>query len=87
MERFAPSSRSSASATIEANELGLWRATDGTLSALANVGPANPREFTDVTSTTEVLAPLATATGGDEYGSRTAAATHPAPMCEALPSP
>jgi hypothetical protein len=51
--------------TIEANELGLWRASDGTLSALANVGPANPREFTEVTSTTEVLAPLANATGGD----------------------
>ena len=51
--------------TIEANELGLWRATDGTLTALANVGPANPREFTEVTSTRQVLAPLATATGGD----------------------
>jgi hypothetical protein len=51
--------------TIEANELGLWRATDGTLNALANVGPANPREFTEVTSTTEVLAPLSHATGGD----------------------
>jgi hypothetical protein len=51
--------------TIEANELGLWRATDGTLNALANVGPANPREFTEVTSTTEVLAPLSNATGGD----------------------
>jgi hypothetical protein len=50
--------------TIEANELGLWRASDGTLTALANVGPANPREFTEVTSTTEVLAPLANATGG-----------------------
>jgi hypothetical protein len=51
--------------TIEANELGLWRATDGTLNALANVGPANPREFTEVTSTTEVLAALVNATGGD----------------------
>jgi hypothetical protein len=51
--------------TIEANELGLWRATDGKLTALANVGPANPREFTEVTSTTEVLAPLTSATGGD----------------------
>jgi hypothetical protein len=50
--------------TLEANELGLWRATDGTLTALANVGPANPREFTEVTSTTEVLAPLSNATGG-----------------------
>ncbi len=51
--------------TIEAKELGLWRATDGTLTALANVGPANPREFSEVTSTVQVLAPLANATGGD----------------------
>ncbi|MGI8524923.1 MAG: hypothetical protein ACR2K5_01900 [Pseudolabrys sp.] len=51
--------------TVTARELGLWRATDGTLTALANVGPANPREFTEVTSTTDVLAPLATATGGE----------------------
>jgi hypothetical protein len=51
--------------TFDANELGLWRATDGKLSALANVGPANPREFTEVTSTTDVLSPLANATGGD----------------------
>jgi hypothetical protein len=50
--------------TLEVNELGLWRATDGTLNALANVGPPNPREFAEVTSTTEVLAPLANATGG-----------------------
>ncbi|MEZ5889935.1 MAG: hypothetical protein R3D52_06570 [Xanthobacteraceae bacterium] len=51
--------------SIEANELGLWRASDGKLSALVNVGPANPREFAEVTSTTEVLAPLAHQTGGD----------------------
>jgi hypothetical protein len=51
--------------TIEANELGLWRATDGKLTALANIGPANPREFTEVTSTTDVLSPLTNATGGD----------------------
>jgi len=51
--------------TVAANELGLWRANDGKLDALVNVGPANPREFAEVTSTTEVLAPLATATGGD----------------------
>ncbi len=50
---------------VNANELGLWRATDGKLTALANVGPANPREFAQVTSTTEVLSPLANATGGD----------------------
>ena len=43
--------------TVRASELGLWRATDGKLNALVNVGPANPREFAEVTSTTEVLAP------------------------------
>ena len=50
---------------VSANELGLWRATDGKLTALANVGPANPREFAQVTSTTNVLQALANATGGD----------------------
>jgi hypothetical protein len=50
---------------VTANELGLWRATDGKLTALANVGPANPREFAEVTSTTDVLNALTTATGGD----------------------
>jgi hypothetical protein len=50
---------------VEASELGLWRATDGKLTALVNIGPANPREFAEVTSTGDVLAPLAAATGGD----------------------
>ena len=50
---------------VTTNELGLWRATDGKLTALANVGPANPREFAQVTSTTEVLQALTNATGGD----------------------
>ena len=49
---------------VEAGEFGLWRATDGTLTALVNVGPINPREYAEVTSTREVLTPLATATGG-----------------------
>ena len=52
-------------AATEANELGLWRATDGKLTTLVNVGPANPREFAQVTSTAEVMGPLAAATGGD----------------------
>ncbi len=52
-------------ATLPANELGLWQATDGTLKALINVGPTNPKEFSEVTSTTEMLKPLAQATGGD----------------------
>jgi hypothetical protein len=52
-------------AVTQANELGLWRATDGKLTALVNVGPANPREYAEVTSSTSALAPLANATGGD----------------------
>src|SRR3954465_4105852 len=53
------------SSTLPANELGLWQATDGTLKALINVGPTNPKEFSEVTSTTEMLKPLTQATGGD----------------------
>jgi hypothetical protein len=52
-------------AAVDTNELGLWRATDGKLTALANVGPANPREFQEVTSTTDVLQKLTEATGGN----------------------
>jgi hypothetical protein len=52
-------------AAMPANELGLWQATDGTLKALINVGPTNPKEFSEVTSTTDMLQPLAQATGGD----------------------
>ncbi len=50
---------------IPADELGLWQATDGTLKALINVGPVNPKEFSEVTSTTDMLKSLAQATGGD----------------------
>jgi hypothetical protein len=50
---------------VDATELGLWRATDGKLTTLVNVGPANPKEFSEVTSTTTVMAPLVNATGGD----------------------
>jgi hypothetical protein len=50
---------------IPADELGLWQATDGTLKALINVGPVNPKEFSEVTSTTDMLKPLTQATGGD----------------------
>ena len=51
-------------ASLPASELGLWQATDGTLKALINVGPTNPKEFSEVTSTTETLKPLTQATGG-----------------------
>src|SRR6202051_1128310 len=50
--------------SVVADELGLWRATDGKLNALTNIGPANPREFAEVTSTPDVMAPIGNATGG-----------------------
>ena len=52
-------------AAMPANELGLWQATDGTLKALINVGPTNPKEFSEVTSTPDMMQPLVQATGGD----------------------
>src|ERR1700690_1070188 len=52
--KLAPTDAGVWEATVTANELGLWRATDGKLNALVNIGPANPREFSEVTSTTDV---------------------------------
>ncbi|MFG1398290.1 hypothetical protein [Roseixanthobacter pseudopolyaromaticivorans] len=51
-------------ATTPADQLGLWRAANGTLNALVNIGPLNPKEFAEVTSTREVVAPISAATGG-----------------------
>jgi hypothetical protein len=53
-----------ARASVSAPELGLYRLRSGGLSALAVVGPENPREFQDVVSTVENLRPIAEATGG-----------------------
>ncbi len=51
-------------ANFTAKEMGLYRFENGGLTALVNVGPANPREFREVASTPEKLRPLAQATGG-----------------------
>ena len=50
--------------TIEVDQLGLYRISDGEHQALVNVGPDNPLEFREVVSTLEKLRPLAEATGG-----------------------
>jgi hypothetical protein len=51
-------------ASVPADVQGLWRGTDGTLTAVAHVGPADPLEFAAMRSTEERLAPLARETGG-----------------------
>lgn len=49
------------------SQLGLYRAEAGGLQAVALNGPANPKEYADLQSTTEVLAPLADATRGGVF--------------------
>ena len=51
-------------ASFTARRQGLHRVIDGERVAFANVGPANPREFREVTSSTEDLRALAEETGG-----------------------
>ena len=43
---------------------GLWRFSDGTLEAVAAVGPPSPAEYVAPLATGDLLAPLADATGG-----------------------
>ncbi|HXL99118.1 MAG TPA: hypothetical protein VN932_04245 [Rhizomicrobium sp.] len=51
-------------ATAKADELGLYRATDGTFSAVAASGPLNPKEVADMRATDAILKAPAEATGG-----------------------
>jgi hypothetical protein len=51
-------------ANFTARRSGLHRVTDGERVAFANIGPANPREFRDVTSSEEPLRAVAEETGG-----------------------
>jgi hypothetical protein len=54
-------------AEAKAGELGLYRATDGILSAVAAAGPLNPKEVADMRATDEVLKPDALASGGSVH--------------------
>jgi hypothetical protein len=51
-------------ADIAADEVGIWRVTDGDRIAVAHVGPPNPREFIDPRSTETVLQPVVEDTNG-----------------------
>ena len=51
-------------AAMPASESGLYRVTDGVLTALAAAGPLNPLEFEDLRATDRHLAPLLEASGG-----------------------
>lgn len=51
-------------ASISVSEIGLYRLENGSQVAVAAVGPLNPKEFSDVRSTDQVLAPTSKETGG-----------------------
>jgi len=50
--------------SVAVTQMGLYRVTDGTRTALAAAGPLNPIELADVRTVPDKLAPIATATGG-----------------------
>ncbi len=54
-------------AAAKADELGLYRLTDGKLSTVTAAGPLNPKEVADMRATGDVLAPVAAASGGSVH--------------------
>ncbi len=54
-------------ASVKADELGLYRLTDGTLTAVAAAGPLNPKEVADMRATDRILSPIADASGGSVH--------------------
>jgi hypothetical protein len=61
---LAPEAGGRSTGSLPIGEMGLYRISDGTRTALAAAGPLNPVEFSDVITTPERLAPIVTATGG-----------------------
>lgn len=55
------------SAEIPISGLGLYRARAGDLEAVALSGPANPTEYVDLRSVTDVLEPVTETTGGSVF--------------------
>ncbi|HVV65740.1 MAG TPA: hypothetical protein VHC42_09735 [Rhizomicrobium sp.] len=51
-------------ASVNADELGLYRLSDGKLSAVAASGPLNPKEVADMRATDAILRPVVEASGG-----------------------
>jgi hypothetical protein len=64
---LSPEHGGRSSGTMPISQLGLYRASDGTHTALAAAGPLNPIEFADVRATPEKLAPLSQASGGGVF--------------------
>jgi hypothetical protein len=50
--------------TFKADDLGLYRVTDGKLSAVAAAGPLNPKEVADMRAIDQILLPVVEKSGG-----------------------
>ena len=54
-------------AALKVDELGLYRVSDGAMTAVAAAGPLNPKEVADMRATDEILADDAQANGGSVH--------------------
>lgn len=64
-------------AETQIDQLGLYRAQAGGLESVTLNGPANPKEYADLQSTTEVMAPYSKASGGGVFRINDAASNVP----------
>jgi hypothetical protein len=61
---LTPAHGGESTGTVAVTQMGLYRVTDGTRTALAAAGPLNPIEFADVRATPDKLQPIVNASGG-----------------------
>ncbi|HEX3863321.1 MAG TPA: hypothetical protein VHY35_16670 [Stellaceae bacterium] len=64
---LAPENGGRSGGTMAISQMGLYRVTDGTHTALAAAGPLNPVELADVRATPDKLMPLVKASGGGVF--------------------
>jgi hypothetical protein len=64
---LTPTHGGQSTGSLAVAQMGLYRVTDGTRTALAAAGPLNAIEFADVRATPDKLAPIAAASGGGIY--------------------
>ena len=64
---LSPTRPGRAVGTLPATAPGVWQVSDGTRTAYAAAGAANPPEFADLRATATLLAPLVRATGGSVH--------------------
>jgi hypothetical protein len=64
---LSPQSGGRSTGSMAISQMGLYRAAEGSRTALAAAGPLNPIEFADVRTTPDKLAPVVRATGGGTF--------------------